>query len=69
MPGWQATAFRGAIDSALALTSGSRAPWVLGNHDVPRPASRYRLDEGLPCRPLAAPAAELGLVQRRVAAG
>ncbi len=46
LPGWQATAFRGAIDSALALTSGSRAPWVIGNHDVPRPASRYRLDEG-----------------------
>ena len=46
LPGWQAAAFRGAIDSALALTSGSRAPWVIGNHDVPRPASRYRLDEG-----------------------
>ncbi len=46
LPGWQAAAFRAAIDSALALTSGSRAPWVIGNHDVPRPASRYRLDEG-----------------------
>ena len=46
LPGWQAAAFRGAIDAALALTSGSRAPWVIGNHDVPRPASRYRLDEG-----------------------
>ena len=46
LPGWQAAAFRDAIDSALALTSGSRAPWVIGNHDVPRPASRYRLDEG-----------------------
>ena len=46
LPGWQATAFRGAIDSALALADGSRAPWVIGNHDVPRPASRYRLDEG-----------------------
>ena len=46
LPDWQAAAFRGAIDSALALTSGSRAPWVIGNHDVPRPASRYRLDEG-----------------------
>jgi alpha-glucosidase len=46
LPGWRAAAFRGAIDSALALTSGSRAPWVIGNHDVPRPASRYRLDEG-----------------------
>ena len=46
LPGWQAAAFRSAIDSALSLTSGSRAPWVIGNHDVPRPASRYRLDEG-----------------------
>jgi alpha-glucosidase len=46
LPGWQATAFRDAIDSALARTSGSRAPWVIGNHDVARPASRYRLDEG-----------------------
>ena len=46
LAGWQAAAFRDAIDSALALTSGSRAPWVIGNHDVARPASRYRLDEG-----------------------
>ena len=46
LAGWQQTAFRGAIDAALAVASGSRAPWVMGNHDVPRPASRYRLDEG-----------------------
>jgi alpha-glucosidase len=46
LAGWQATGFRDAIDSALALTGGSRAPWVIGNHDVARPASRYRLDEG-----------------------
>jgi len=46
LAGWQRASFRGAIDAALAVTSGSRAPWVLGNHDVPRPASRYRLDEG-----------------------
>jgi alpha-glucosidase len=46
LAGWQTAAFREAIDSALALTGGSRAPWVLGNHDVARPASRYRLDEG-----------------------
>jgi alpha-glucosidase len=43
---WQAGALRGAIDGLFALADGSRAPWVLGNHDVPRPASRYRLDEG-----------------------
>jgi len=46
LAGWQAAAFRDAIDSALALTGGSRAPWVIGNHDVARPASRYRLEEG-----------------------
>ena len=46
LPGWSAAAYRDAIDSALAMTSGSRAPWVIGNHDVPRPASRYRLEEG-----------------------
>ncbi len=46
LAGWQAAEFRAAIDSALALTGGSRAPWVIGNHDVARPASRYRLDEG-----------------------
>ncbi len=43
---WQAAAFRDAIDGVFALASGSRAPWVIGNHDVARPASRYRLDEG-----------------------
>ena len=46
LAGWRAAEFRGAIDAALALTGGSRAPWVIGNHDVARPASRYRLDEG-----------------------
>jgi alpha-glucosidase len=43
---WQAAAFRGAIDEVLTLAGGARAPWVLGNHDVPRPVSRYQLDEG-----------------------
>ena len=46
LAGWQTAAFRDAIDSALAVTGGSRAPWVIGNHDVARPASRYRLAEG-----------------------
>jgi alpha-glucosidase len=44
--GWQTGELRTAIDSALELTGGSRAPWVIGNHDVARPVSRYRLDEG-----------------------
>jgi alpha-glucosidase len=43
---WRAGDFRGGIDVALARHGGSRAPWVTGNHDVPRLASRYRLDEG-----------------------
>ncbi len=43
---WDAAAFRAAIDGVQDLADGSRAPWVIGNHDVPRPASRYRLDEG-----------------------
>jgi alpha-glucosidase len=46
LAGWRAAEFRAAIDSALAVTGGSRAPWVIGNHDVARPASRYRLEEG-----------------------
>src|SRR5207247_2765235 len=46
LAGWQAAEFCTAIDAALAVTGGSRAPWVIGNHDVARPASRYRLDEG-----------------------
>jgi alpha-glucosidase len=46
LAGWHAAGFRGGIDVALAGHGGSRAPWVTGNHDVPRLASRYRLDEG-----------------------
>jgi alpha-glucosidase len=45
MARWRAAAFREAIDGVLALAGGSRAPWVIGNHDVPRPVSRYQLDE------------------------
>jgi alpha-glucosidase len=46
LAGWDAAGFRAAIDGVQELAGGSRAPWVIGNHDVPRPASRYRLDEG-----------------------
>jgi alpha-glucosidase len=46
LAGWRAAEFRAAIEGALTLTGGSRAPWVIGNHDVARPASRYRLGEG-----------------------
>ena len=38
---WDATALRTAIDTAQAITDGSRAPWVIGNHDVPRPVTRF----------------------------
>jgi alpha-glucosidase len=44
---WGMAGFRDAIDPVLALAGGSRAPWVIGNHDVPRPVSRYQLDDGL----------------------
>jgi alpha-glucosidase len=46
LAGWNVASFREAIDGVLALADGSRAPWVIGNHDVPRPVSRYQLDEG-----------------------
>jgi alpha-glucosidase len=38
---WSAPALRAAIDATNAFADGSRAPWVIGNHDVPRPASRW----------------------------
>jgi alpha-glucosidase len=37
---WKAADIRAAIDATLALAGGSRAPWVLGNHDVMRPVTR-----------------------------
>ena len=43
---WDETGLRQAIDGVLALADGSRAPWVIGNHDVPRPVSRYELGGG-----------------------
>jgi alpha-glucosidase len=46
MASWSLTGFRQAIEGVQALAGGSRAPWVIGNHDVPRPVSRYQLDEG-----------------------
>jgi alpha-glucosidase len=40
---WGAGALRAAIERSLASMAGVRAPctWVLGNHDVDRPATRY----------------------------
>jgi alpha-glucosidase len=38
---WSAPAVRAAIDDTHAFTDGSRAPWVIGNHDVVRPVTRW----------------------------
>ena len=38
---WSAPALRAAIDATNAFTDGSRAPWVIGNHDVVRPVTRW----------------------------
>jgi alpha-glucosidase len=38
---WEAAALHGAIDAVQSLSGGDRAPWVFGNHDLPRPVTRY----------------------------
>jgi alpha-glucosidase len=38
---WDNAAIKKAIDDTLALPGGSRAPWVIGNHDVRRPVTRW----------------------------
>ena len=40
---WSAAEFRASIDATLASHSAVAAPatWVVGNHDLPRPAFRY----------------------------
>ncbi len=38
---WEAASVRAAIDSTYAMCDGSQAPWVLGNHDVVRPVTRF----------------------------
>lgn len=40
--GWDAGSFRSVIDTGLA-SLGSAPTWVLGNHDVVRPVTRYGL--------------------------
>jgi alpha-glucosidase len=59
MASWKAAAFREAIDGVLALAGGSRAPWVIGNHDVPRPVSRYGVSERF----------SFSMIERLIAAG
>ena len=41
MARWDAGEMRAAIDAIEDIGGGDRAPWVIGNHDVPRPVSRY----------------------------
>jgi alpha-glucosidase len=38
---WSAPELRAAIEATNAFADGSRAPWVIGNHDVDRPVSRW----------------------------
>jgi alpha-glucosidase len=38
---WTAPALRAAIDATNGYADGSRAPWVIGNHDVVRPVTRW----------------------------
>ncbi len=38
---WSAAELRAAIDGTHAFADGSRAPWVIGNHDVVRPVTRW----------------------------
>jgi len=75
MASWGVAGFRDAIDGVLTLDGGgSRAPWVIGNHDVPRPVSRYQLDEAyspLTIKELIAighPDAKVGVRRARAAA-
>ncbi len=41
---WSPAALRAAIDATHAFADGSRAPWVIGNHDVVRPVTRWGAD-------------------------
>ena len=41
---WTAGAIRSAIEATNAFADGSRAPWVIGNHDVIRPVTRWGPD-------------------------
>jgi alpha-glucosidase len=38
---WTAASIRSAIDATHEFADGSRAPWVIGNHDVRRPVTRW----------------------------
>jgi alpha-glucosidase len=38
---WSAPALRAAVAAVNVFADGSRAPWVIGNHDVVRPVTRW----------------------------
>jgi alpha-glucosidase len=69
---WDAAGLRAAVDAALQLAGGSRAPWVIGNHDVPRPVTRYALNLAVSPDRFVAPAsidpADLAVGARRARA-
>ena len=71
---WEAGPLRRAVDAAQDLAGGSRAPWVIGNHDVPRPATRYALglahqyESTLPRGPIDTDDARAGARRARAAA-
>ncbi|NUP79776.1 MAG: glycoside hydrolase family 13 protein [Nonomuraea sp.] len=52
---WSAEEFRVVVEESyrLARESGGSIPWVLGNHDVPRMATRYGIDQDLVRAPTA----------------
>ena len=43
---WDASELRGSIDAIDDMAGGARAPWVIGNHDVARPVTRYAANKG-----------------------
>ncbi|MFI7461875.1 glycoside hydrolase family 13 protein [Nonomuraea sp. NPDC049646] len=52
---WAAGEFRAVIEEShrLARETGGSIPWVLGNHDVPRMATRFGIDQDLVRAPTA----------------
>jgi alpha-glucosidase len=58
---WSAPALRAAIDATHSFADGSRAPWVIGNHDVVRPVTRWGQRGGPHRRAAAAGATRIGV--------
>ena len=43
---WDAAELRQSIDAINEMAGGDRAPWVISNHDVTRPVTRYAVNQG-----------------------